>query len=119
MDEDGPNFGGIVGRIEEGVFSDKGVIAAEQCATVAPPTTADDGAGLVFSDKVALVGDELGIDSECGTKGTIDLRGRIVACLKTANGLLNELTQGWNVRGESNAEPDLFDGGHGCFCWGV
>ena len=87
MNEDGPDFGGVEGGIEQRILANLGVITAEQGAAVAPATAAGDerlaGGRLDFSDGISLIGDELSVNAERGAEGAIDLRGSVVVGLQT------------------------------------
>ena len=94
MDEDGADFCGVDGGIEESCFAVGAVVAAEESAPVAPTATAGDDAGLNgspggvkrLSDKVGLVFDELGIEAECVAERAFNLRGIVVVLLQLADG---------------------------------
>jgi len=106
MDEDGADFCGVRGGIEERSFAAGAVVAAEESAPIAPAAAAGDEAGSLkrLSDEVGAVFNELGVETERVTECAFNLRGSVVVLLQLADGLLNQQTQGGDVSGCGDAD---------------
>src|ERR1700728_180868 len=109
VDEEGADFGGVDARGEEGVVASRTMVAAIGGFAARPATAGSEvahgwkvvriGGCGDFDGKVGLVGDELCVKAEPGADSLLDLRGRVIVGLQTADGGLDERTEvedvGW------------------------
>src|SRR5580693_8285558 len=119
MYEEGADFRGVAAWIEKRIFSPGPLIAAEKSFAFAPSAATDCdyfcattfcfrfSLRFNFSDEIGFVGDELGIDAENTFQCAFNLLGRVVVCLQTADGGVNERAQLWDVGCDGFANLDL------------
>jgi hypothetical protein len=120
MDEDGADFGGVDGWVEEVGLADGGSIAAEEGFAFRPASAGGEdcftSAVFGFNDEVSLVADQLGVEAEdCAQRG-FDLRRGVVVGLQAADGSFDQGVQGWDVGILCCSDmPDCIGCGHGEF----
>jgi hypothetical protein len=91
VNEDGADACGVFGRIEVRIFAARPVVASEQSSAHTPTPAASNSAVGGFGKQIRLVGNETGIQTEHGSERAFDLGGRVIPCLKYANGSFNQL----------------------------
>lgn len=108
MHEEGADFGGVRGWIEEGIFARDPDVAAVQRLTSAPAAAADDYPAAGFRDEIGAVGDELAINSEDFAQSGVDLLRTVVAGLQATDGGVDEVAQDWDIGVPGDADGNVF-----------
>src|SRR5271170_2863920 len=107
MHEEGTDFCGFRRRIEQAVVASGAMIAAAQGFAAGPASAGykwRSGTGVKgFHDEIGPVGDELGVNAEVASEGSVELRGRVILRLKLAYRAVDEGVQTRDVGGRSEA----------------
>jgi hypothetical protein len=89
MNEEGADLGGIVSRVQQGVFAGGELVAAVESPSFAPAARGDDfGAAAEAQDfrhEIGPIQDQLAVDAVYGLQRAFDLSGRIVLRLQAAD----------------------------------
>lgn len=110
MDENGADFSGAGGRVEEFGHTVSPVcgrvVGTEEGGAGAPASAGGDGAVFGLSDEVGAVFNELGVETESVVEGAIDLGGGVVVLLETPDRLFDQQAESGDICGYGEAERE-------------